>query len=208
MSYIKNYQTIYESLERVTLLAVTKYQSDSITLEAVQQWITLIWESKVQDSMRKYTLLKDEWLDFSMQLIGHLQTNKVADAVQIYEMIQSVDSERVLRKIDSEAGKIDKSQRVLLQVNLTCEEQKYGFESDELWAALTLCEWLEHVTCEWLMCMWVLWDDEKTREMFRKCRSLCDQYKLDVCSMGMSHDREIALQEWSTMIRLGSALFD
>lgn len=204
---IKKYEEFKSRLWNTQLLAVTKYQSDEIVLQAVRWWIDLIWESKIQDAKRKYTLLEAEWLEFSMHMIGHLQTNKVAEAVQIFAMIQSVDSEKLLRKIDGEANKIDKTQDILLQLNLTNEEQKYGFDTDQLWEIVQLCSTLEHIHCKWLMCMGKYNDDEVTRAVFQECKQLCDYHSLEICSMGMTHDWEIAIHEGSTMLRIGSGIF-
>lgn len=213
----ETYTQLQKKIWDIHILAVTKYQSDEVTLQAVQDWIWLIGESKVQDAKRKYALLKDAWLDFRMHMIWHLQTNKLKDALQVCDVIQSVDSEKLMRKIhyemlsqseaSSETPHTIKQQEVYLQLNLTGESQKYGFTEQQIWRMVDLCDMLQWVHCTWLMCMWMLWDPERTRSIYKKCRSLCDIYELEHCSMGMSDDREIAIQEGSTMLRLGSALF-
>jgi len=207
---ISKYNELTTQLWVTQLLAVTKYQSDETTLRAIQSWVWLIWESRVHDAQIKYTRIQDAELDCKMHMIGHLQTNKVKDAIQIFDTIQSVDSIKLLRKINQEikSSQHKSYQDILLQLNLTWESQKYGFDQDKLWEMLWLCESLPYIRCDWLMCMGVLGDDAKTREIYAQCRSLCDQYDLPHCSMGMSGDREIAVQEWSTLVRVGSLLFD
>jgi len=191
------------------ILAVTKYQTDERVLEAVKSWINLIGESRVQDAMRKHSLLTEAQLEFQMHMIGHLQTNKVKDALQTFDVIQSVDSEKLLRKIDAEVSQAWwKPQEIYLQINLTWESQKYGFHQDELPKILDLCQSLPWVLCTWYMCMWAMGNEQENRKIYQICKHLCTQHSLANCSMGMSWDREIALQEWSTMVRLGSALFN
>ncbi len=210
MSDIKQrYDTLVAQLWPTQLLAVTKYQSDAVTLQAIQSWITLIWESRVQDAPRKHQLIHDAGLHCEMHMIGHLQTNKVKDAIQIFDTMQSVDSEKLLRKIDHEVSISwhKEYQKILLQLNLSWESQKYGFDIGQLAEMLSLCDSLPYIRCEWLMCMGALWDVDRTRDIYTQCRSLCDVYDLQVCSIGMSGDREIAVQAWSTMVRLWSALF-
>lgn len=212
MKLFEKYASIQQEIWSTQILVVTKYQSDEIVLELVQSWISLIGESKVQDAQRKYKLLTDAWLDFSIQLIGHLQTNKVSRAIEIFDVIQSVDSEKLLRKIDSEVNsewqRQKKVQEVYLQLNLAWEEHKYGFLVKQLWEMISLCHLLPGISCTGLMCMGSLWDTEKTRSIYRTCRALCNEYTLPNCSMWMSWDRIIAVEEWSTMLRLGSILFE
>jgi len=148
---ISKYNKLNTQLWTTQLLAVTKYQSDETTLRAIQSWVWLIWESRVHDAQRKYTLIQDAGLDCEMHMIGHLQTNKVKDAIQIFDTIQSVDSIKLLRKINQE---IENSQHksyqdILLQLNLTWESQKYGFDQDKLWEMLWLCESLPYIRCDW-----------------------------------------------------------
>lgn len=207
---IEKIDDLRKKLWNVKLCAVTKYQSDHVTTDIVSYWIKIIGESKVHDAKRKYLLLEDMNLSCSIHMIGHLQSNKVKDAVWIFDVIQSVDSEKLIRKINDsiEFTEVKSFQEIYLQLNLSWETQKYGFWEQDILQMIALCDSLPNIRCTWLMCMWMLWDQEKTKQMYRICKLLCNRYALENCSMWMSWDRQLAIQEWATIVRLWSILFN
>ena len=205
----ENYQLIQTKINTYSpscsLVTVAKYQSLEDTQAAIDAGIIHIAESKVQQAEKKKTQLTG---DFSYHLIGHLQSSKAKAAIDLFDMIQSVDSIKLATKLHWYAEQCDKKLPILLQCNLTSEQQKYGFLASEVALAIETISSLSHLDLQGLMCMGKQGDKTITGQIFRQLRTLCDQYELPVCSMGMSHDRQIALEEWSTMLRIGSFLFD
>ncbi len=191
------------------ILTVTKYFDEAETWKIIHSWISLIGESKVQLAKKKYHYFQERDMQVSMHLIGHLQSNKVKEAIHIFDCIQSVDGFKLLRRINDAvlSSNHKQTQEIYLQVNATKEEQKYGFTEEETRRAFGMCLEFPWVDCTGVMCMGQLNDLEKTQAAFRICRSLCDEFWLQNCSMGMSKDRELAVDEWATLLRLGSVLF-
>lgn len=199
------------SPEEIKLIAVSKSVSIDKILEAADLGLRFFGENRVQEAKEKIEKIRDFNIEWHM--IGHLQTNKAKDAVKLFSMIQSVDSERVATAIDREAQKIGKIQRVLIQVKLSDEESKYGIEEKELTKLLEVCQNLKNITVEGLMTIPPYFENpEDVRPYFRKLReirdSLLPRYPyLKELSMGMSHDFEVAIEEGATMVRIGTALF-
>lgn len=199
------------SPEEIKLIAVSKSVSIDKILEAADLGLRFFGENRVQEAKEKIEKIRDFNIEWHM--IGHLQTNKAKDAVKLFSMIQSVDSERVATAIDREAQKIGKIQRVLIQVKLSDEESKYGVEEKELTKLLEVCQNLKNITVEGLMTIPPYFENpEDVRPYFRKLReirdSLLPRYPyLKELSMGMSHDFEVAIEEGATMVRIGTALF-
>lgn len=199
------------SPEEIKLIAVSKSVSIDKILEAADLGLRFFGENRVQEAKEKIEKIRDFNIEWHM--IGHLQTNKAKDAVKLFSMIQSVDSERVAKAIDREAQKIGKVQRVLIQVKLSDEESKYGVEEKELTKLLEVCQNLKNITVEGLMTIPPYFENpEGVRPYFRKLReirdSLLPRYPyLKELSMGMSHDFEVAIEEGATMVRIGTALF-
>lgn len=199
------------SPEEIKLIAVSKSVSIDKILEAADLGLRFFGENRVQEAKEKIEKIRDFNIEWHM--IGHLQTNKAKDAVKLFSMIQSVDSERVAKAIDREAQKIGKVQRVLIQVKLSDEESKYGVEEKELTKLLEVCQNLKNITVEGLMTIPPYFENpEDVRPYFRKLReirdSLLPRYPyLKELSMGMSHDFEVAIEEGATMVRIGTALF-
>ena len=166
----------------------------------------------MQDALVKYKAIGDRAI---WHLIGHLQTNKVRDAVEISSLIHSVDSLRLMEAIDGEAKKAGKVQDVLIQVNTSGEESKFGVSQDEVGPFFEKAILYPNINILGLMTMAPeVEDPEEARPCFRRLRELRDElqnlqlstinYEL---SMGMSNDFEIAIEEGSTMIRVGRAIF-
>ena len=141
-------------------------------------------------------------------MIGHLQTNKVKQALQLFDLLESVDSLKLAKKIDSEAVKLDKIIPILLEVNVAEEEQKYGFQVAELDEALKQIREFTNIEVRGLMCMAPFSDNpENSRPYFRKLKELADKFELPELSMGMSQDWKVAVEEGATLVRIGRTLF-
>jgi pyridoxal phosphate enzyme (YggS family) len=211
MPVYTNTKLILEEIGSTTLVCITKTIEPERINEAIRAGATIIGENRVQE----YEDKRNDILPCETHLIGHLQTNKVKKAVYLFDVIQSIDSLKVIRNIDMRARDIDKVQRVYLQVNIGNEPQKYGFEPDEIKNAITEVRSLRNVRVEGLMCIPPFVPPEQTRAYFRKMKALFDEMKqenrdnIDIrtLSMGMSSDYRIAIEEGATVVRVGSAIF-
>ena len=205
-------------LSEVKIVVVTKGRDIEITSESVYFGFSELGENRVQEAVLKY---KDKRLAIGnmpvvWHMIGHLQRNKVRDAVRIFGLIQSVDSLRLLKEIDKEAAKIRKVQGILLEVKTSPEATKFGLKPEELLLVAKEAVGLKNVSLKGLMTIApYAADPEESRPYFKKLRELRDDinslkltaYSLQL-SMGMSDDFEVAIEEGSTMVRLGRAIFD
>ncbi len=205
----QNIKNIKKELElyNTKLVAVTKYQNLKNTILAIKNGADIIWESKIQDASTKKQELDKLWLDYKLHIIWHLQTNKVKKAVEIADMIQSVDSYKLLLKIDSESKKLWKKMNILLQLNLTNERQKYWFKENKIQEIIKKTSKLKNIKLCWLMCMWKYNDIKETQNIFQELRQLVDKYCLQICSMWMSWDYKIALEYWSNTVRIWTKIF-
>ena len=195
----------------LTLLAVTKTQPPEIVSAAASLGLLVFGENKVQEAKAKIPLCpgKLRW-----HFIGHLQSNKCRDAVQLFQMIQSVDSFSLAQEINKRADEAAKTMPVLLEVNLAGEASKFGYKPEQLLAELKEINLLPRVEIHGLMTVppWSP-DAENSRPHFRQLRELklqCEQIigaPLPHLSMGMSGDFEVAIEEGATMVRIGTALF-
>lgn len=209
----KRLREIRASLRAETdLIAVSKFHPIEAIAEAYEAGQRDFGESRVQELMVKAPALPG---DIRWHFIGHLQTNKVRQAVEFAQMIQSVDSLKLMNLIDREAGKIGKQVDILLQVHVAAEETKTGFLPDELKAAATEAMKLGHIRLRGVMGMATNTDDEarirqdfhKIKECFDELSKIVSREDFDTISMGMSDDRDLALSEGSTMVRIGSDIF-
>jgi hypothetical protein len=198
--------------DAVKLICVTKTVGLKEIEEILASGLKDIGENRVQDALLKHKTIGDRAI---WHLIGHLQTNKVRDAVGIFSLIHSVDSLRLAEAIDKEAKRIGKVQDVLIQVNTSGEESKFGMSRDEAIPFFEKVASYPNISILGLMTMAPeVEDPEKTRPCFRKLRELRDEinamggrHALQILSMGMTNDFEIAIEEGSTMIRVGRAIF-
>lgn len=200
----------------VTLVAVSKFHPLEALAEAYEAGQRVFGESRALELDAKAAQLPE---DIEWHFIGHLQTNKVKKVVARAAMIHSVDSDRLLQAIDTEAVKAGRRTGVLLQLHVAREETKFGFTPDELLDFVTprLVESLEGVEIRGVMGMASnVDDDERIRADFREIRAVFDRLKttvfassprFDTVSMGMSHDWPIAVEEGSTMVRVGTSIF-
>lgn len=195
----------------VALLAVTKGQPPEVVNEAAKLGVTLFGENKVQEAKAKIPLCSGR---LRWQMIGHLQSNKCRDAIDWFEMIQSVDSLPLAEELSKRAGQAGKTMAVLLEVNAVGEASKFGYRAAALLADLPKLNALPRLEIHGLMTVppWTT-ELEKLRPIFREMRELksrCEQLlgaPLPQLSMGMSGDFEVAIEEGATMVRIGTALF-
>ena len=228
MSIETNIALVCERIERaarragrsatdIALMGVTKTHPPDRIREAYAGGLRLFGENRVQEFGAKASLLTDligaEW-----HMIGHLQTNKAAKAAELFAVVDSVDSAKLAEKLDAAARSLGKKLPVLIEVNVGGEAVKSGaaLDSQELEALLQSATRLEALEFRGLMTVPPFTDDpENARSFFRKLRELRDaiaarklpSIDMDVLSMGMSHDFEVAIQEGSTCVRVGTAIF-
>ncbi len=194
----------------VVLVAVTKTLPPEAVEAAVRVGLTDVGESRVQETASKRPAVK---ADCRWHLIGHLQKNKISKALKLYDMIQSIDSYELAAAIDARAGK---PVEILLQVDSSGEETKFGIDPDDLRHVAEQIARLEKIRIKGLMTIGPLTDDrQRIRHSFRATRSLFDKLRdadipncdMKYLSMGMSGDYMIAVEEGSNMVRIGTALF-
>jgi len=197
--------------EEITLVAVSKQNSVEAINEAYKTGITNFGENKDKELREKYNQCKQ---DISWHFIGHLQTNKVKNVVPFAELIHSVDSLKLIREIEKRSKTFGKSQRILIEVNTSGEESKFG-----LWKESEIIEIVdygtnsENIDVLGLMTMAPFTNDKEiVRGCFKSLKKifikLNDQgYNLSELSMGMTNDYEIAIEEGATILRIGTAIF-
>lgn len=195
--------------ETVTLVAVTKFQSPDRIEALAAAGAAHFAESRVQEARSKVPGLKSlgTW-----HFIGHLQTNKARQAVELMDLVQSVDSLKLAQVLDKAAAELGKRLPIFAQVNISAEAQKHGFSLAEAPDALAQLKRLSHLDLRGLMGMAALdGEAEAARPAFRALRQLRDQLQPGLgplaLSMGMSHDFEVAVEEGADFVRVGSALF-
>ena len=203
--------------ENIAVMAVSKTFPVERIREAYDAGLRLFGENRVQEFAGKVNSIRDlhnaEW-----RLIGHLQTNKAAKAVELFVAVDSVDSFRLAQKLNASALQLGKKLKILIEINVGGEAVKNGVAPDsrDLEELLLAAQELEHLEFQGLMTIPPFTDDPlQARPFFRKLRELRDQIAarrlptvdMTVLSMGMSHDFEVAIEEGSTCVRLGTAIF-
>jgi pyridoxal phosphate enzyme (YggS family) len=202
--------------EEVALMAVCKTFPPERVREAYEAGLRLFGENRVQEYAEKYEALRG--LDAEFHMIGHLQSNKANRAAEIFSAVDSLDSLHLAERLNQAAGKLRKRLPVLIEINLGNEETKSGVlpDSPELQEILQAAERLENLEFRGLMAIPPFTENpEAARPYFRCLRELRDgiaarnlpSVGLQVLSMGMSHDFEIAIEEGSTCVRVGTAIF-
>jgi pyridoxal phosphate enzyme (YggS family) len=189
--------------DEIILVAVSKKKPPEDIIEAFQAGQRHFGENYVQEFQGKAARLS-ALSGASFHFIGRLQSNKTGPAAQLFDVIQTVDSEKIARRLNSAGKRLD----VFLEVKLSDEAAKGGMPEDEIGALKNLVEQCENLSLQGLMVMppWSE-DPEQARPYFRRCRELAIQHGLKHLSMGMSHDLEVAIEEGSTMVRVGTAIF-
>jgi pyridoxal phosphate enzyme (YggS family) len=188
----------------VTLVAVSKTFPASFIEDAIDVGIIEVGENRVQEAREKKPLVRGaaRW-----HLIGHLQTNKAKDAVKLFDVIQAVDSLDLAEKLARAAEAHGKRQDVMLQVNIGDEPQKNGIERAEVEAVARQATALASLRVVGLMAIPPIGTPDASRPYFRELRSMRDALGLEHLSMGMSEDFEAAIEEGSTIVRVGRAIF-
>lgn len=227
---VENIKTIYRRIchaamrvernpEDVKLIAVTKTVDTERIKEAIDWGLRIFGESRVQEAKGKIEELSrlpatDYGLPtISWHLVGHLQKNKAKIAVQLFDLIHSLDSIGLAAELNTHAERAGKIQRVLVQVKLSEEETKHGIPKENLQRLLDAIAGMKNLKLEGLMTMPPFLDNpEMARPYFRELRELRDKaersgHTLSELSMGMTHDFEIAIEEGSTMVRIGTGIF-
>jgi hypothetical protein len=228
MSIAENTAIVYERIAAsarrsgrnpsdISLMAVTKTHSAERIREAYQAGLRLFGENRVQEFAGKADALRD-LQDVQWHLIGHLQTNKAAKAAELFAAVDSVDSLRLTEKLNASAQQLGKKLEVLIEINVGGEAAKSGLapDSQELEELLIAAPRLDSLMFRGLMAIPPFTENpEEARPYFRRLRRLRDQIAsrrlpgitMDVLSMGMSHDFEVAIEEGSTCVRVGTAIF-
>ncbi|HHV80017.1 MAG TPA: YggS family pyridoxal phosphate-dependent enzyme [Firmicutes bacterium] len=197
-------------IEAVKLVAVTKNVSPDRILEAAGLGVTYFGENRVQEAKKKISVLGDKAQGLRFHMIGHLQRNKVAPALRMFELIHSVDSLRLLQAIERKSDELGITAKILLQVNVSGESTKSGFSPQELNSVLEVATGLRHIQVMGLMTIAPYTENPETvRPYFAQLRELTeiDPSVLRELSMGMSGDFEVAIEEGATMVRIGTAIF-
>jgi len=190
---------------KITVVCVTKGRPVEQILEAVDAGLIHLGENRVQEARGKYTRVPAaDW-----QMVGHLQLNKVKEALKIFNLIHSVDSIDLAQEINKQALKINKIQDILLEVKTSPEVTKYGFIPEELSGAVKAILSLENLRVKGLMTIAPAVDNvEEARQYFTQLKELRDKLNPSwLLSMGMTDDFEIAIEEGADIIRLGRAIF-
>ncbi len=197
--------------EEVRLVAVTKRVEANRIKEAIKCGVEILGENYIQEAKDKISQIQAgvEW-----HFIGHLQSRKARDAIELFDLIHSVDSFKLSKELNKRGEEKGKRVRILLQVNLSNEESKSGLKREEVLPLVEEVSELKSLILEGFMIMPPFFaDPEDVRPFFRDLRILRDEISnktglpLKELSMGMSHDFEVAIEEGSTMVRVGTAIF-
>ncbi len=210
-------ERVGRSPDSITLMAVSKTQEPERIRQAHAAGVRVFGENRVQEFEGKSLALADLG-DCRWHLIGHLQTNKAKKAVELFQGVDSVDSLRLAQKLNQAAEQAGKMLDVLIEIKVGTEESKSGItvDSQELEELLREAQTFEYLQVCGLMAIPPFTEDpEGARPYFRKLRKLWEtiaarklpRVRMDVLSMGMSHDFEVAIEEGSTCVRVGTAIF-
>jgi pyridoxal phosphate enzyme (YggS family) len=198
----------------IKLVAVTKTVDPVTVRQAAGLGITAVAENRVQEMLEKYQQLEDLGLEWHM--IGHLQTNKVKYIIDKVSLIHSVDRIEVVKEIQKRAGAAGRKANVLVQVNVSAEQSKFGISTADVLPFIEQLSKYRNLLVKGLMTIAPYTDNpEQARPVFRKLRELFDQVKemsidgvsMDYLSMGMTGDFEVAIEEGANIIRVGTAIF-
>jgi pyridoxal phosphate enzyme (YggS family) len=220
-----NIQNIYQQIQtvchrlgrnpaEVKLLLVTKTVSAETIKEALDVGVNLIGENKIQEALAKYQILKNENIEW--HFIGHLQTNKIKDVLKFAHMIQSVDRLDLVQKLSARLQLENKIMPILIQVNTSREASKFGVAPEDALSLIPEAAKYPNLQIKGLMTIGANSEDEaKVRESFRLLKKIQQQVihaqiegvSMEILSMGMSGDFEMALEEGANLVRIGSAIF-
>ena len=196
--------------DAIEVVAISKTRSAEEVEAAYECGLCIAGENRIQEAAAKRPLVA---APVSWHLVGHLQTNKAKFATRLFDVIHSVDSERLAAALETEAAKLGRTLEVLVQLNVSGEEAKFGLQPVEAEPLLAAIADMPHLRLTGLMTMApVCPDPEDTRPIFRDLRQLRDDLRgafpeLTALSMGMTQDYAVAIQEGATLVRIGAAIF-
>jgi len=206
--------------ESIRLVAVSKTVPAETIRRAIAAGVTTLGESYIQEARSKISAVSLPSVAISWHFIGHLQTNKAKYAVRLFDLIHSLDSDKLAHELNREAGKINKTQAVLVQVNIAGEKSKSGIAPREVPNLIAAISAMDHLKVNGLMTIPPYFNNpEKARPYFDDLRSLSYQIQkklntdlapnilMDELSMGMSGDFETAIAAGATLVRIGTAIF-
>ncbi|MEW6101431.1 MAG: YggS family pyridoxal phosphate-dependent enzyme [Candidatus Omnitrophota bacterium] len=206
--------------ESIIIIAAAKARPLNQIQDAVAAGVSDIGENRVQEAVVKYNNLSPAAYclrPIHWHMIGHLQSNKVKEAVRIFDLIQSVDSLHLAEGINKEAQKINKIQDILVEVNTSGESSKFGLNPQEAFETIKQILEFKNISVKGLMTIAPIADNpDKARPYFKKLRNLMEEINvrqntqgaIRILSMGMSDDFEAAIEEGANMVRLGRAIFE
>jgi len=201
---------VHRNPEEITIVAVTKTVPAEIIVQAIDCGISIIGENRVQEAKEKYPVIGNR---VKWHMVGHLQTNKVKDALKIFSMIHSLDSIKLAEEIEKRA---DRQIDCLIEVNTSKESTKFGVQPEELFRLYESLKDYKKINILGLMTIgpgWAINDPEASRSSFKLLHDLRDELaqafdrEFPILSMGMTSDFEVAIEEGSDMIRIGTAIF-
>ncbi|MBN2532668.1 MAG: YggS family pyridoxal phosphate-dependent enzyme [Spirochaetales bacterium] len=204
---------VSRSPDEVRIMAVTKSFPEDYVHIARKAGMTLFGENRVQEALKKY---KDSESDIELHLIGHLQRNKAKPAAELFCCVQSIDKYETALVLDKYAEELGKTIILFIEINTSSEQTKFGIrEIDRYWKMVDSILLLKNLEFRGLMTVGPFTDNKETvrksfsslRELFRQTKDRYPGLSLDVLSMGMTSDYDIAVEEGSTMVRIGTALF-
>lgn len=204
---------VNRSREEITLIAVSKTKPINMLQEVFDLGVRDFGENKVQELSEKYPQLPN---DINWHLIGHLQTNKVKQVIDKATLIHSVDSVHLAEVIEKEAAKKNIIANILIEVNVAKEESKFGFKVEEVIPAIETIATFPHVHVKGLMTIAPFVENpEENRGIFASLQKLSvditrkniDNVSVDILSMGMTNDYQVAIEEGATMVRVGTGIF-
>lgn len=209
MSITKNLNHLYRNISNdIVVVAVSKTKPNEDILEAYNSGHKSFGENKVQELIEKHNALPK---DIEWHFIGHLQRNKVKSIIKFIHLIHSVDSYKLLNEINKRAKNENRVVDCLIQVKIATEENKYGFNFEEIDDVINFSKNLNHINVKGFMGMSTLTNDNNIiNNEFSKLQNIFNNYKsktLNILSMGMSNDYNLAIENGSNMIRLGSIIF-
>ena len=205
--------------DEIKLVVSTKYVDHDIIRHLFELGIRDVGENRVQEAQRKYEALRDPSgaaLPLSWHMFGHLQRNKVKKALQLFSLLHSVDSPRLAQEVSDTALAMGKRASVLVEVNVSGEPQKYGLKEEEVLPFLKELSPMKGLQVLGLMCMTPLTgESEPSRPIYRRLKEIIEEVKqknidnieMRYLSMGMTQDFEVAVEEGSNLLRIGSILF-
>ncbi len=207
---IEEIKTNKTKAKKIHLIAVTKNQPLIKIKSAIENGIYMVGENKVQEAEKKYNKIEEK---IEKHFIGHLQRNKVKKAIKIFDVIQTVDTPKLINKINKTAKELRVTQKIMLQINTGKDEKKYGFETEEIYNYIEEFKKLKNVIIIGIMTIAPkIKDKKKLINVFKTTKEIQKEIQKEIkeckyLSMGMSEDYIEAIKAGATHIRIGTALF-